>query len=184
MTLSLKKLVVKMAVNLCAARKLVMFVLMLTVGFILVCSWKIFNSHVLVNYLEQYEWRNGNKHQLSGFPHSTSGAKRSKVFPSSATKKESLESSLPQTWKKTSNGSKNSTVESNQKNKTNRELQLMGDRQRCVFETSRTYNKGKVESPQILLNPDRFLYPGLVWGPGNQMVGLWQSMYLAIRLNR
>ena len=40
------------------------------------------------------------------------------------------------------------------------------------------------ENPQIKLNPDLFLYPGLLAGPNNQIVGLLHSMYLAIRLNR
>ncbi|XP_076813384.1 uncharacterized protein LOC143459948 [Clavelina lepadiformis] len=39
-------------------------------------------------------------------------------------------------------------------------------------------------SSQIILAPDRFLYPGLIWGPNNQIVGLFQSIYVAIRLNR
>ncbi|CAK8689387.1 uncharacterized protein LOC143459947 isoform X2 [Clavelina lepadiformis] len=39
-------------------------------------------------------------------------------------------------------------------------------------------------SSQITLAPDRFLYPGLIWGPNNQIVGLFQSIYVAIRLNR
>jgi len=38
--------------------------------------------------------------------------------------------------------------------------------------------------PQIPLDPDRFLYPGLIGGPNNQLVGLWESIYIAIRLNR
>ncbi|XP_076815081.1 uncharacterized protein LOC143461157 isoform X2 [Clavelina lepadiformis] len=39
-------------------------------------------------------------------------------------------------------------------------------------------------SSQITLAPDRFLYPGLIWGPNNQVIGLFQSIYVAIRLNR
>nr|CAB3263285.1 uncharacterized protein LOC108950060 [Phallusia mammillata] len=38
--------------------------------------------------------------------------------------------------------------------------------------------------PQIKLDSTKFLYPGLIWGPNNQIVGLWQSIYLALRLNR
>ena len=40
------------------------------------------------------------------------------------------------------------------------------------------------ENPQIKLSPNLFLYPGLLAGPNNQIVGLLHSMYLAIRLNR
>ena len=39
-------------------------------------------------------------------------------------------------------------------------------------------------SPQIGTNPDLLLYPGLVWGPNNQIVGFKVSILLAIRLNR
>ena len=38
--------------------------------------------------------------------------------------------------------------------------------------------------PQIQLDPNRFFYPGLVGGPNNQLVGLLESIYIAIRLNR
>ena len=34
------------------------------------------------------------------------------------------------------------------------------------------------------LDPKRFLYPALIWGPNNQIKGLQQSVYLAIKLNR
>ncbi|CAK8692918.1 unnamed protein product [Clavelina lepadiformis] len=40
------------------------------------------------------------------------------------------------------------------------------------------------QSPQISLDPDNFLYPGLYGGPNNQIFGLRQSVYLAIRLSR
>ncbi|XP_078495031.1 uncharacterized protein LOC108950060 [Ciona intestinalis] len=45
-------------------------------------------------------------------------------------------------------------------------------------------NWSKPVKPTIQLDPGKYLYPGLIWGPNNQIVGLWQSMYLAIRLNR
>ena len=34
------------------------------------------------------------------------------------------------------------------------------------------------------LDPERFLYPALIWGPNNQIKGLQQAVYLAIKLNR
>ncbi|XP_076817899.1 uncharacterized protein LOC143463324 isoform X1 [Clavelina lepadiformis] len=37
---------------------------------------------------------------------------------------------------------------------------------------------------RIQLNPSRFLYPGFYGGPNNQIMGLLQSIYVAIRLNR
>ncbi|CAK8679898.1 unnamed protein product [Clavelina lepadiformis] len=37
---------------------------------------------------------------------------------------------------------------------------------------------------RIKLNPSRFLYPGFYGGPNNQIMGLLQSIYVAIRLNR
>ncbi|XP_076824685.1 uncharacterized protein LOC143470435 [Clavelina lepadiformis] len=37
---------------------------------------------------------------------------------------------------------------------------------------------------QIKLNPKNFLYPGLFGGPNNQLMGLLQSIFVAIRLNR
>ncbi|CAK8693089.1 unnamed protein product [Clavelina lepadiformis] len=40
------------------------------------------------------------------------------------------------------------------------------------------------KAPQISLDPNKFLYPGLFGGPNNQIYGLRQSVYLAIRLNR
>ena len=40
------------------------------------------------------------------------------------------------------------------------------------------------KKPQIVLDPNRFLYPGLIGGPNNQILGLQQSIYLTIRLNR
>ena len=40
------------------------------------------------------------------------------------------------------------------------------------------------DRPQIKLDPDRYLYPGIVYGPNNQIVGLIQSIYIAIKLNR
>ena len=42
----------------------------------------------------------------------------------------------------------------------------------------------KIKHPKIILNSDRFLYPGLIWGPNNQIIGLKNSIYLAIMLNR
>ena len=36
----------------------------------------------------------------------------------------------------------------------------------------------------ITLDPKRFLYPALIWGPNNQIKGLQQAVYLAIKLNR
>jgi len=38
--------------------------------------------------------------------------------------------------------------------------------------------------PLIKLNPNLFLYPGMVGGPNNQIKGFHQSIYLAIKLNR
>ena len=39
-------------------------------------------------------------------------------------------------------------------------------------------------STRIKLNPSRFLYPGFYGGPNNQIMGLHQSIYVAISLNR
>ena len=39
-------------------------------------------------------------------------------------------------------------------------------------------------NPLIKLNPERFLYPGLMYGPNNQITGFKETIYLAIRLNR
>ena len=36
----------------------------------------------------------------------------------------------------------------------------------------------------LTLDPKRFLYPALIWGPNNQINGLQQAVYLAIKLNR
>lgn len=38
--------------------------------------------------------------------------------------------------------------------------------------------------PMMQMDPNRFLYPYLVFGPNNQMAELWSSVYVAIRLNR
>ena len=38
--------------------------------------------------------------------------------------------------------------------------------------------------PRITLHPNRFLYPGLIWGPNNQIEGLMHVIYLSISLNR
>ena len=40
------------------------------------------------------------------------------------------------------------------------------------------------KNPRIVLDPNRFFYPGLIWGPNNQVIGLQHSVYLTIRLNR
>ena len=42
----------------------------------------------------------------------------------------------------------------------------------------------KNEKPTIILNSNRYLYPGLVGGPSNQAIGLLDAVYLAITLNR
>ena len=42
----------------------------------------------------------------------------------------------------------------------------------------------EIKGTQIVLNSDKFLYPGLIWGPNNQIIGLKNSIYLAITLNR
>ena len=42
----------------------------------------------------------------------------------------------------------------------------------------------EIKDPQIVLNSDKFLFPGLIWGPNNQIIGLKNSIYLAIALNR
>ena len=42
----------------------------------------------------------------------------------------------------------------------------------------------EIKHPKIILNSNRFLYPGLIWGPNNQIIGLKNSIYLAIKLNR
>ena len=39
-------------------------------------------------------------------------------------------------------------------------------------------------NPLIKLDPKRFLYPGLLYGPNNQITGFKETIYLAIRLNR
>lgn len=39
-------------------------------------------------------------------------------------------------------------------------------------------------NPAIRLHPDKFLYPVVFRGPNNQLLGLWESIYVAIRLNR
>ncbi|CAK8689385.1 uncharacterized protein LOC143459949 [Clavelina lepadiformis] len=54
---------------------------------------------------------------------------------------------------------------------------------RCSLWEEPTYKVSNLSS-QILLDPDKFLYPGLINGPNNHIYGLWQSVYLAIRLNR
>ena len=41
-----------------------------------------------------------------------------------------------------------------------------------------------IENPRIRLDPNRFLYPGLIWGLNNQLIGLRESTFLAISLNR
>ena len=38
--------------------------------------------------------------------------------------------------------------------------------------------------PKIILDPKRFLYPGLANGPNNQINGLINAIYLSIVLNR
>ena len=40
------------------------------------------------------------------------------------------------------------------------------------------------DQPRIILDPNRFLYPGLIWGPNNQINGLMHTIYLSITLNR
>ncbi|XP_039265084.2 uncharacterized protein LOC120340788 [Styela clava] len=40
------------------------------------------------------------------------------------------------------------------------------------------------EKTTIRLNPDRFLFPILMRGPNNQLIGFRESIYVAIRLNR
>ena len=40
------------------------------------------------------------------------------------------------------------------------------------------------EKSSISLDPEKFLYPGLLWGPNNQIMGLKHAVYVAIRLNR
>ena len=42
----------------------------------------------------------------------------------------------------------------------------------------------EAKHPKINLNSEKFLYPGLIWGPNNQITGFKKSIYLAIRLNR
>lgn len=39
-------------------------------------------------------------------------------------------------------------------------------------------------SPAITLDSSKFLYPGFLWGPNNQMIEFWHAIYIAIRLNR
>ena len=40
------------------------------------------------------------------------------------------------------------------------------------------------ENPRIKLDPTRFIYPGIVWGPNNQVIGMVDSTLFAIKLNR
>ena len=40
------------------------------------------------------------------------------------------------------------------------------------------------DNPRIKLDPNRYLYGGNVQGPNNQIVGLIESIYMAIKLNR
>ena len=40
------------------------------------------------------------------------------------------------------------------------------------------------DNPRIKLDPNRYLYGGNVQGPNNQIVGLIESIYIAIKLNR
>lgn len=42
----------------------------------------------------------------------------------------------------------------------------------------------KNEEPQIKLDPKRILYPGIMYGPNNQVQGLKESIYFSIRTNR
>jgi len=53
----------------------------------------------------------------------------------------------------------------------------------CAWSCKRT-NWTEQVKPLLRLDPTRFLYPGLVGGPNNQLCGLMDSIYLAIRLNR
>ncbi|XP_078484741.1 uncharacterized protein LOC104265698 [Ciona intestinalis] len=38
--------------------------------------------------------------------------------------------------------------------------------------------------PRIKLDPNKFLLPFLIWGPNNQLIGLRDSIFVAIKLNR
>ena len=40
------------------------------------------------------------------------------------------------------------------------------------------------DNPRIKLDPNRFLYSGMTWGPNNQIVGLIETAFIAIKLNR
>ena len=40
------------------------------------------------------------------------------------------------------------------------------------------------KKPFVILNPEKFLFPGLWGGPNNQITGLKEAVYLAIKLNR
>ena len=40
------------------------------------------------------------------------------------------------------------------------------------------------KKPLVILNPQQFLFPGLWGGPNNQITGLKEAVYLAIKLNR
>jgi len=55
--------------------------------------------------------------------------------------------------------------------------------EQCAWSCKRT-NWTEQVKPLLQLDPTRFLYPGLVGGPNNQLCGLLDSVYLAIRLNR
>lgn len=44
--------------------------------------------------------------------------------------------------------------------------------------------KNDSEKPRIVLDSKRFLYPAVIWGPNNQLIMFYQSIYLAIKLNR
>ena len=51
-----------------------------------------------------------------------------------------------------------------------------------TWKYSKLQNKKK--TPAVKLDPKRILYPGIVWGPNNQLKGLKESIYLAVRTNR
>ena len=40
------------------------------------------------------------------------------------------------------------------------------------------------KKPFVILNPKKFLFPGLWGGPNNQVTGIKEAVYLAIKLNR
>ncbi|CAK8678797.1 unnamed protein product [Clavelina lepadiformis] len=82
---------------------------------------------------------------------------------------------VPQSW---------SENEQNEDYFQNRFMKLQKNVAKCSLWKEDEENSIFTFIPQIRLHPGRFLYPGSYGGPNNQIMGLLQSVFLAIRLNR